>query len=1223
MSLQPSLTYVNGDRQLYALASESASNWYTFPSQNGQVLLVDASGTQVLQSIGGDLFYDGELLARAGDIQDIAAWSDYPVTNAGGVNFNGNPLVNASTITATGDISGGGAIYGGSLFVTGGIDTATSGIQTAAITTIGAPVAVGDVKTATVSATGLVSAGSVSATGDISGGSVTTAGVVSAGSVSATGNVAGGSFTTAGTISTGSMSTTGGLDMTNSAITRAASIAISNAGLAPYGVLTSPDGVMLTFNGAQIQTGGGGSAAAWSTFPAISGNVDLSGSTITSGAANPIAITAATNLGLNATAGTVTTTASANIAENAGANYNVTVDQGANVAQAAGINLTAQNGSGGNIVLNSEGGFSVLGQQVGYGAITLNAFGAANQAFALGGKIDLNAYSAGVGDYGGLSSRVSASAATISLSAGAVAALPGLPGSFNVYGQGLVSIVSSIVPPILPQVPESVYLYGLLGVNVESPAGIQMLSDTYAGNVYPRSGGDLVLQGRTLPDGYVRIEDCTNIDMVGTAAISGVATINGSPYPPPAGDASAWATFKAVQSVDMSSNGITNLASINVLDNATITSAGSLGIFSDLSGDLSLAASGGGNVNIGNGGLGNINIVAVDQTTTLSGKIVNITGVEGTTITDPSGVTIVAPFLDLGGADLIDVKNINGDAGLPITVTSSDNILLNAANDVFIDAQTGAATLNGFTGVTINGSTAAIDLVSSTSVNIPTCQLNMTNNKIINLAAGTVSGDAVNYGQLTFRDSTEFYVSGQGSDVSGNGSILAPYLTIQKAITQAELISSAANVCVINVASGHYTENLSFAKGYIILSGSLQSQTGNEVCEITGSISIACAGANDLFNRQVSFQGFNITCGAAQSITDTSTSSHTVSFQDCKMFIDSVFFNSTSTAADMRFYMTNVELSQTNAAFTGALVTTNLGLCEFERLDVNLIGNCSGIVIGGTSVLSRCSLTTLDANNAAAILRPLLTITSSTTSTHSLGNVAFAFTNAAAKTNTNAVYINSSINTAVLMFNCLFTLAGTASSTNNCVGYNGVGSPTIAGVNNTALSVNVLLPQTVTVQSGIAQISYIDINPPGLASYSSTIDQTIAVANTPQALIFNTTQFNQGTTLVANSRVYVNAQGNYALNYIVQLSNSSGASHLATTFLKKNGAIVSNSGSQWTLDNAHELSIAKENIVALNAGDYVEVFLNADALGISANATAATAALPAIPSVVFNIKQFR
>jgi hypothetical protein len=208
--------------------------------------------------------------------------------------------------------------------------------------------------------------------------------------------------------------------------------------------------------------------------------------------------------------------------------------------------------------------------------------------------------------------------------------------------------------------------------------------------------------------------------------------------------------------------------------------------------------------------------------------------------------------------------------------------------------------------------------------------------------------------------------------------------------------------------------------------------------------------------------------------------------------------------------------------------------------------------------------------------------------------------------------------------NNVFTLAGTASSTNFCVGYNGVGSPTLAGFANTSLNVNVALPQTTAVETGITQIQYTNIQPPGLATYSSTADQVIAVAGTPQALTYNTTQFNQGTTLLANSRIYANAQGNYALSYSVELQHAGGGTaQIVTTFLKKNGTTIANTGRQWSLvSGSSQFAAMAEFVVSLNAGDYVEVFFSGDT-NISANATAAAGALPAIPSVVFNVKQFR
>lgn len=68
---------------------------------SGAITLVDASGSQLLRAIGGDLFFNNELLARAGDIQDIADWSLYPAL--ANVNVDGKNVTNVSQLT---DVSG-------------------------------------------------------------------------------------------------------------------------------------------------------------------------------------------------------------------------------------------------------------------------------------------------------------------------------------------------------------------------------------------------------------------------------------------------------------------------------------------------------------------------------------------------------------------------------------------------------------------------------------------------------------------------------------------------------------------------------------------------------------------------------------------------------------------------------------------------------------------------------------------------------------------------------------------------------------------------------------------------------------------------------------------------------------------------------------------------------------------------------------------------------------
>ena len=1194
--------YAGGNDLFYNTQSLMPATWYLNPALNGEILLDDASGTQLLHSIDANLYYNNELLAKANDIQDVADWSLYPALAS--VDFDANSITGLTDITATGAASVG-----------------------------------------TLTTTGLATLESINVTGTLAG--------------PVGGPVVAGINTNASGILTSGLSTNPAIAATTDSVTTSQILFDICGGT----LATDGGGTLLTFNGQAITTGTEGDAANWSTYPAFN---DITGVTT-----EPLVIRAPGSQPLNIIAD------NNSINSTTGGAYNVTVDKGTNILAAANVNVTAQNGSGGNIALNAEPGYQLGAQQIGFGAIQLNAYGSSNQALGLGGKIDINAYSGGLGEYGSATSRVSMSAATLALSAGAVPTFPGTAGAMNIFGQDIVSIVASPFPPVLGQFPFSVFLYGdgipfvSGGVRLQSPAGVQITgnSDFYCTDVYPftslglnlkgrasvpgpaadvtiadcatfamRNAGtmtgiqsitmagtgaindvltikpplatgagtpNLVISGNPLPllgfNNFVNIQNAGTIafDVSGAGAVTGVQTINGVAYPPPVGDVADWSTFPAIQNVDISGYTINGVGSINLLTNSAITSAGTLAMFSD-GANLTISATNGGNIEMGTGNQGDISIqtAGAGNDLSLAGDTVNIT----------AQTAIV----------------INSNAGN--TSIDGNNITNNALANFTASATTGTADINGQIGVNLYAATGNVNLVAdSGEVIVQDSVLNMNTHQITNLVAGVNPTDAVNVAQLTAavqtRDSTEFYVSDNGNDVTGNGSFLAPYATIQKAITQAELISSAAVVCVIQVASGHYNENLTFNKGYVIVNGSLSSQTGNEVCELTGSVSIALVGANDLFNRQVTFQGFNFTTGPGQAITDTSTSSHTVTFQDCKAFVYQQFFVSTATCPDMRLYITNVEVSQTYLLSAFPVIVTNVGLAEFERLDVSLVGNASAIVIGGTSVLNRLSLSTLDATNAAATLLPLLSITSSTTATHSLGNVSFAFQSAVAKSNTSAVYINTGIATALIMLNCVFTLLGTSASTNYCVGYDGSGNPTIAGINNTSLSIPGLLVQTTAVQTGITQFSYIDINPPVMGAYSKSGDQTIAAVNTPVAITFQVTQFQQGTSLPTSTRVYVLSAGNYQVNYQVQTTAAVAAT--VTTYLSKNGTALANTGSQYTSGTGTQAQTSPQFIISLLAGDYIELFINSTALGTSVNSTAAAGGLPAIPGAIITITHVR
>ena len=71
---------------------------------SGTITLSDTIGDQTLQAIGTELFFDGQLLAKAGDIQNISDWALYPA-NAD-VNIDGKNIENVLKITDSTNVFG-------------------------------------------------------------------------------------------------------------------------------------------------------------------------------------------------------------------------------------------------------------------------------------------------------------------------------------------------------------------------------------------------------------------------------------------------------------------------------------------------------------------------------------------------------------------------------------------------------------------------------------------------------------------------------------------------------------------------------------------------------------------------------------------------------------------------------------------------------------------------------------------------------------------------------------------------------------------------------------------------------------------------------------------------------------------------------------------------------------------------------------------------------------
>jgi len=211
----------------------------------------------------------------------------------------------------------------------------------------------------------------------------------------------------------------------------------------------------------------------------------------------------------------------------AGRQY-IIADGGINPAYEAYVNIISQSGYQGRINLDAYAGFK--GTTLG-GAIKINAHGGDNPLLNYGGLIELNAYSGPLGEYGGLTSAIALNAASIRMAAGGYT-IPQftLAGSMAMYGQGLVSIVSALSPPMLPQTPESIYLYANGGCTFDGGyLGIYNKSDTYFNkSISPDNFSyGLNITSNSINGTPVYISGLQSLAMTASGGgVSGVKTIN-------------------------------------------------------------------------------------------------------------------------------------------------------------------------------------------------------------------------------------------------------------------------------------------------------------------------------------------------------------------------------------------------------------------------------------------------------------------------------------------------------------------------------------------------------------------------------------------------------------------------------------------------------------------------------------------------------------------------
>lgn len=142
-------------------------------------------------------------------------------------------------------------------------------------------------------------------------------------------------------------------------------------------------------------------------------------------------------------------------------------------------------------------------------------------------------------------------------------------------------------------------------------------------------------------------------------------------------------------------------------------------------------------------------------------------------------------------------------------------------------------------------------------------------------------------------------------------------------------------------------------------------------------------------------------------------------------------------------------------------------------------------------------------------------------------------------------------------------------------------------------------------------------------AFSDTTTQTIVSINAAYAMTFNTTDEANGISIGSpSSRLVVDNQGVYNVQFSAQLDKSSGAAADVHIWLRKNGTNVPNTASKVVIQGtAAELVAAWNFVLQLNATDYVELMWASNDTNVILLAASATSVWPAIPSVICTITQ--
>jgi hypothetical protein len=150
------------------------------------------------------------------------------------------------------------------------------------------------------------------------------------------------------------------------------------------------------------------------------------------------------------------------------------------------------------------------------------------------------------------------------------------------------------------------------------------------------------------------------------------------------------------------------------------------------------------------------------------------------------------------------------------------------------------------------------------------------------------------------------------------------------------------------------------------------------------------------------------------------------------------------------------------------------------------------------------------------------------------------------------------------------------------------------------------------------------ITPVSYGSFYSTQTQAAAVINTAYAITYNNADAAYGIYRDPgdSSKIKVSRPAIYNVQFSIQVDKTSGGTGRLYIWPAINGTAVPNSGSLIQIQgNDAEIFSAANFFLPLSNGDYFQLYFSVNALDVQLQYFAASAPVPAIPSIILTVMQ--